>query len=123
MGGKMMDNTPDHCRVATTMEMIIGKWKIAIMLNLIHYGTMRFSQLQHVMPGVTQKVLTSQLRDLEQEGIVKRVVYPQVPPKVEYSMTEYGMSLQTILETMHEWGKAHIQRKTQMLFNQNDKNE
>lgn len=118
-----MDNTPDHCRVATTMEMIIGKWKIAIMLNLIHYGTMRFSQLQHVMPGVTQKVLTSQLRDLEQEGIVKRVVYPQVPPKVEYSMTEYGMSLQTILETMHEWGKAHIQRKTQMLFNQNDKNE
>ncbi|MCM3571353.1 helix-turn-helix domain-containing protein [Neobacillus mesonae] len=122
-----MDNTPDHCRVATTMEMIIGKWKIAIMLNLIHYGTMRFSELRHVMPGVTQKVLTSQLRDLEQEGIVKRVVYPQVPPKVEYSMTEYGMSLQTILEMMHEWGKAHLQRKTQMLFskdtdNQNDKN-
>ncbi|EKN71738.1 HxlR family transcriptional regulator [Neobacillus bataviensis LMG 21833] len=122
-----MDNKPDHCRVATTMEMIIGKWKIAIMLNLVHYGTMRFSELQHVMPGVTQKVLTSHLRDLEQEGIVERVVYPQVPPKVEYSMTEYGKSLQTILEMMHDWGEAHIQRKTQMLFskgtdNQKDKN-
>lgn len=123
-----MDNKPDHCRVATTMDMIIGKWKIAIMLNLIHYGTMRFSELQHVMPGVTQKVLTSHLRDLEHEGIVERVVYPQVPPKVEYSMTEYGKSLQTILEMMHEWGEAHLQRKAQMLFsqgtdNQNDKND
>lgn len=123
-----MDNKPDHCRVATTMEMIIGKWKIAIMLNLLHFGTMRFSELQHVMPGVTQKVLTSHLRDLEQEGIVERVVYPQVPPKVEYSMTEYGKSLQTILEMMHEWGEAHLHRKTQMLFSkgtdhQNDKND
>lgn len=118
-----MDNAPDHCRVATTMEMIIGKWKIAIMLNLLHYGTMRFSELQHVMPGVTQKVLTSQLRELEQEGIVERVVYPQVPPKVEYSMTEYGKSLQTILEMMHEWGEAHLQRKTQMLFSKGTSNQ
>lgn len=111
-----MEKEPNHCRVATTFDMIIGKWKIAILLNLNHYGTMRFSELQHSIPDVTQKVLTSQLRELEQEEIIKRVVYPQFPPKVEYSLTEYGESLRSILEIMHQWGEAHLERKTQMLL-------
>ena len=120
---ELMDNKPNHCKVATTIDMIIGKWKIAILLNLNHYGTMRFSELQNAMPGVNQKVLTSHLRELEQEGIIERVVYPQIPPKVEYSITEYGKSLQTILEMMHQWGVEHIQSKTQMLFNDGTQNQ
>ncbi|PJN90487.1 winged helix-turn-helix transcriptional regulator [Bacillus sp. mrc49] len=104
---------PYNCKVATTMDMIVGKWKIAILLNLLHNGTMRFNELQKMMPGVTQKMLTSHLRELEQEGVIKRVTYPQVPPKVEYSMTEYGKTLQTVLEMMHEWGASHLAQKQQ----------
>ncbi|WP_075618704.1 winged helix-turn-helix transcriptional regulator [Paenisporosarcina indica] len=103
-----MDEKPDNCKVATTLDMIVGKWKIAIMLHLLHYGTMRFKELQKVMPSVTKKVLTSHLRELEEEGIILRVTYPQVPPKVEYSMTKYGESLQTILDMMHDWGVSHL---------------
>jgi DNA-binding HxlR family transcriptional regulator len=106
-----MDKRPDNCKVATALETIVGKWKIAIMLNLLHNHTLRFSELQQAMPGVTKKMLTAHLRDLEEEGIVKRVVFPQVPPKVEYSMTEYGATLQTILHSLHEWGESHLERR------------
>lgn len=106
-----MNGKPDNCKVATTMDMIVGKWKIAIMLNLLHNGTMRFSELRKVMPGVSQKMLTSHLRELEIEGVIKRVTYPQVPPKVEYFMTEYGKTLQTILDLMHDWGSQHLEKK------------
>ena len=102
-----MGEKPDNCKVATTLDMIVGKWKIAIMLHLLHNGTMRFNELAKVMPGVTPKVLTSHLRELEEEGVILRVVYPQVPPRVEYSMTEYGESLQMVLDMMHDWG-CHI---------------
>jgi len=108
-----MDEKPDNCKVATTLDMIVGKWKIAIMLHLLHYGTMRFNELQKVMPSVTKKVLTSHLRELEEEGIILRVTYPQVPPKVEYSMTKYGESLQMVLDMMHDWGVSHLERKQQ----------
>ncbi|TBL77381.1 winged helix-turn-helix transcriptional regulator [Paenibacillus thalictri] len=108
-----MDRDPSNCRVATALETIVGKWKIAIMLHLLHNGTMRFSEIQHAMPGVTKKVLTAHLRDLEEEGIIQRVVFPQVPPKVEYSMTAYGATLQTMLQMMHDWGEAHLIRKQQ----------
>ncbi|MDQ0878794.1 hypothetical protein QFZ77_007453 [Paenibacillus sp. V4I3] len=67
------------------MDMIIGKWKISILLHLMRGGTKRFNELRQLMPSVTQKMLTSHLRELEEEGIVGRVIYPQVPPKVEYS--------------------------------------
>lgn len=106
-----MDEIPDNCKVATTLDMIVGKWKIAIMLHLLHNGTMRFNELQKVMPSVTKKVLTSHLRELEEEGIILRVTYPQVPPKVEYSMTKYGESLQMILDLMHDWGVSHLAQK------------
>lgn len=76
-------------------------------------GTMRFSELKRSIPEITQKMLTKQLRELESEDIVKRKVYPQVPPKVEYSITEYGRSLEDILEAMHEWGTKHAMRKKQ----------
>ncbi|WP_337102510.1 winged helix-turn-helix transcriptional regulator [Paenibacillus sp. YIM B09110] len=112
-----MDERPDNCKVATTLDTIVGKWKIAIMLNLLHKGTMRFSELRQVMPGVTQKMLTSHLRELEGEGVIKRVTFPQVPPKVEYSMTEYGQTLQSILHLMHDWGVQHLERKQENISN------
>ncbi len=82
-------------------------------MHLLKNGTQRFSDLKRSIPGITQKMLTNQLRELENEDIIQRVVYPQVPPKVEYSITEYGRSLEPILHAMHEWGTNHIQHKKQ----------
>ncbi|MGN7387117.1 winged helix-turn-helix transcriptional regulator [Sporosarcina sp. SAFN-015] len=102
------------CKVEEALEIVVGKWKPIILLHLLHEGTKRFSELKRSMPGITQKMLTKQLRELEEEDIIQRVVYPQVPPKVEYSMTEYGRSLGPILEAMHEWGENHIQHKNNL---------
>lgn len=77
--------------------------------------TMRFSELKRAIPNITQKMLTKHLRELEDEDIVERVVYPQVPPKVEYSITEYGKSLEQILNAMHEWGTRHTLHKQKKL--------
>lgn len=104
---------PDLCRVENALSILVGKWKPIILLYLLRYGTLRFSELKRNVTGITQKMLTKQLRELEEEDIVKRVVYPQVPPKVEYSITEYGRSLQPILEEMHEWGTRHLLHKQQ----------
>lgn len=92
--------------VKTTLQAIGGKWK-PLILWMLTDQTLRFSELQQKIGGITQKMLTQELRDLEYNGIIKRKVYPVVPPKVEYSMTAYGKSLQPILESMHEWGKNH----------------
>lgn len=104
---------PDLCQVHDALDIIVGKWKPIILLNLMKDGTMRFSELKRSIPEISQKMLTKHLRELESEDIVKRVVYPQVPPKVEYSITEYGRSLEEILVAMHEWGTRHSMRKTQ----------
>ena len=101
-----------QCHMRSTFEIITGKWKPLILLSLIKYGTLRFSELKKGLPGITQKVLTQHLRELEEEGIVRRVVYPVVPPKVEYSVTEYGKELESILDAMHQWGEKHNLRKT-----------
>ena len=109
-----MDN-PDLCRVDDALGILVGKWKPIILLHLLHSDKMRFNELKRNMPGITQKMLTQQLRELEEEDIIARKVYPQVPPKVEYSMTEYGTSLQPILEAMHEWGTKHTLHKLQKM--------
>ncbi|ENH97823.1 HxlR family transcriptional regulator [Gracilibacillus halophilus YIM-C55.5] len=83
---------PDACRVEDALSILVGKWKPIILLHLLNEGTQRFNHLKKKMPGITQKMLTKQLRELEDEDIVERVVYPQVPPKVEYSLTNYGKS-------------------------------
>ncbi|MBB6452524.1 DNA-binding HxlR family transcriptional regulator [Salirhabdus euzebyi] len=108
-----MGKTPEHCRVEDALSILVGKWKPIILLHLLQEGTKRFSELKRSLPGITQKMLTKQLRELEDEDIVERVVYPQVPPKVEYSITEYGRSLEPILEAMHEWGMKHTLHKQQ----------
>jgi DNA-binding HxlR family transcriptional regulator len=96
------------CPVTTTLSVIGGKWK-PIILFIILEEKKRFGEIKKLIPAITQKMLTQQLRELEQDGIIHRKVYPVVPPKVEYSMTEYGKSLAPILRTMAEWGQRHIQ--------------
>ncbi|GIN95296.1 hypothetical protein J6TS1_11660 [Siminovitchia terrae] len=97
------------CKVDEALSILVGKWKPIILLHLFNEDTLRFSELKRLMPNITQKMLTKQLRELEEEDIIERVVYPQVPPKVEYSISEYGKSLQPVLNVMHEWGSAHTQ--------------
>jgi DNA-binding HxlR family transcriptional regulator len=106
-----MEKVPEYCRVEDALGILVGKWKPIILLHLLQEGTKRFSELKRSMPGITQKMLTKQLRELEDEDIIHRVVYPQVPPKVEYSITEYGKSLEPILEAMHDWGTKHTLHK------------
>ncbi len=97
------------CNVEATLEVIGGKWKGVILYHLLS-NTMRFSQLQSVMPDVTQRVLTKQLRELEAEDLISRKVYPEVPPKVEYSMTEYGKTLAPLINALQDWGTVHLEK-------------
>ena len=101
----------DLTRINNALEIIVGKWKLNILLYLFNHGTMRFSELKRAIPEITQKMLTKSLRELENEDIIERVVYAEVPPRVEYSITEYGRSLEKILIAMHEWGTYHAIRK------------
>ncbi len=91
------------------MQIISGKWKPVILFHLLYGGTKRFSELKRLIPTITQKMLTNQLRELEEQDIIQRIVYPQVPPKVEYLMTDYGRSLLPIIEALYKWGSSHIE--------------
>ncbi len=95
------------CPVEATMDVIGGKWKLLIIHHLLE-GTKRFNELQKAIPAVTQRMLTSKLRELERDGIVHRKVYAEVPPKVEYSMTEFGRTVEPMLWVMHDWGKTFM---------------
>src|SRR5699024_1265489 len=97
----------------SALDIIVGKWKPIILLSLMKHGTMRFSELKRGSPDITQKMLTKHLRELESEENVERGIYPQVPTKVEYSITEYRRSLKNIMTAMHEWGTNHNRRKSQ----------
>lgn len=98
------------CPVETTLEVIGGRWKVLILRELFE-GVKRFGQLQRALNGITQKMLTQQLRELEADGIIHREVYRQVPPKVEYSLKPRGESLKPILEAMHLWGMEHLKER------------
>lgn len=89
-----------------TLGIIEGKWKLLILCHL-HNGSKRFNEFTNLIPGLTHKVLTYQLRELEAHRLVKRKVYPEVPPKVEYSLTEYGESLIPLMDLMNQWGEEH----------------
>ena len=100
---------PD-CPVEMTLQLIGDKWKVLIIRDLLT-GTKRFSELMRSVSGITQKVLTSHLRSMEASGLLTRKVYPEVPPKVEYTLTETGYSLKPILDSMVTWGtnyKNHL---------------
>jgi len=96
--------------VEATLEVIGGKWKPVILFHLT-FGKKRNSELKNLIPAITQKMLSQQLRDLQEEGIILRISYNEVPPKVEYELTEYGWSLKELLHLMCRWGDTHIERK------------
>ncbi|TPG84433.1 winged helix-turn-helix transcriptional regulator [Pseudomonas mandelii] len=94
------------CPVAFTVDVIGGKWKSLILFHLMS-GTKRFNELRRLIPDITQRMLTLQLRELEVDGIIHREIYREVPPKVEYSLTELGSSLAPLVSAMREWGAVH----------------
>lgn len=96
-----------ECPVEATLDVIGGKWKGVILFRLME-GTKRFSELRRLLPKVTQRTLTNQLRELERDGLVRRQVYAQVPPKVEYSLTALGSSLDAVLVHLRDWGATNI---------------
>jgi len=98
------------CPVEASLEVIGGKWKGVILYHLLS-ETHRFNQLRRIMPGITQRMLTKQLRELEANKVILRKVYPEVPPKVEYSMTEYGNTLAPVVNALHMWGTQHLENQ------------
>lgn len=96
------------CPVEATLEVIGGKWKGIILHHLLS-ETIRFNELRRLMPEITQRMLTKQLRELEANRLISRKVYPEVPPKVEYSMTEYGYTLAPVIQALRAWGSHHLQ--------------
>lgn len=106
---KRQTTSPYHCPVEATLDVIGGKWK-ALILFWLRDQVCRFGELRRKIPDISERMLTQQLRELEEHGIVHREVYPVVPPKVEYSLTAYGRTLRPITNLMCEWGKKHQRR-------------
>jgi DNA-binding HxlR family transcriptional regulator len=96
------------CYVEAAIAAIGGKWKGVILYHL--ESTKRFNELHREMPNITQRMLTKQLRELERDGIVQRTVYAEVPPRVEYRLTEFGKTLKPILKELEKWGKKHLEQ-------------
>lgn len=99
---------PFGCSVEATLSVIGGRWKSVIIFLLLQHEYLRFGELRRKIEGVTQRMLTNQLRELEADNIVLRKVYAEVPPRVEYSLTDYGRSLEPIMLAMRDWGAEHM---------------
>ena len=99
------------CPVETTLTLISNKWKVLILRDLLP-GTKRFGELRRSVTGISQKVLTAQLREMEADGLLTRTVYAEVPPRVEYALTELGQSLRPILDAMWVWGEEYQKRES-----------
>jgi DNA-binding HxlR family transcriptional regulator len=104
--GEKVYNTP----MEVTLEVIGGKWKALLVYRLLN-GALRFSELKRQVPGITEKMLTQQLRELEHDGVLERTVFAEVPPRVEYCVSEHGSSLQPVLAAMCQWGRQHWQQQ------------
>lgn len=96
------------CPVATTISLLNSQWKILIMRELLLHSSERYSELQHSVAGISQKMLTQSLHEMTADGIVQRQVFPEVPPRVEYRLTELGQSMDPILKAMHNWGNQYL---------------
>ena len=106
----MPEQTEGTQFVQTTLKILGGKWKILILWHL-RDQVKRFGELKRLMPEITEKILIQQLRELEKDKIVNRHAYSEVPPKVEYSFTDYGRSLEPVLQVLCNWGEAHLSRE------------
>jgi DNA-binding HxlR family transcriptional regulator len=98
------------CAVEACLEVIGGKWKGVILHHLMTRGVLRFNEIQRLKPNLSPRILTAQLRELEQDGVIVRKVYPVVPPKVEYSLSKAGESLKPLIEAMQDWGDEYLLR-------------
>ncbi len=107
------------CPVEAALDVIGGKWKCVILFHLLT-NTRRFNELRRLMPGVTQRMLTRQLRELEADNIINRKVYAEVPPKVEYSLTEFGKTLEPILIILQQWGFEYLERISDLRHGKRD---
>jgi DNA-binding HxlR family transcriptional regulator len=103
---KLVDNFPG-CPVESTLTFLDGKWKGVILFHLLG-GTLRFNELRRKAPLVTQRMLTKQLRELEEAGLISRTIHPVVPPHVDYALTPLGRSLEPVIQALHAWGKEHV---------------
>ncbi|MEV8443588.1 helix-turn-helix domain-containing protein [Actinosynnema sp. NPDC051121] len=101
---------PYFCGIDAAMDVVSGKWKSLILWELAEHGVRRFAQLRRGLPGVSEKMLVQQLRELEADGLVRREVFPEVPPRVEYELTEHGLSLNRALAALGEWGTERMRR-------------
>ncbi|MGI5531095.1 winged helix-turn-helix transcriptional regulator [Streptomyces syringium] len=101
---------PYFCGIDAAMDVVAGKWKSLILWELHEHGTRRFAELRRGLPGVSEKMLIQHLREMEADGLVHREVYREVPPKVEYSLTEHGVSLNAALASLGEWGTERMRR-------------
>ena len=99
-----------HCPVEATLALVGGKYKALILWKLMT-GAMRFSELRRAVPGSTPKMLTQQLRELESDGLVHREIFPVIPPRVEYSLTPFGLSIRPVLESMYAWGTGYLEHR------------
>ena len=105
----------NYCGIRCSMEVLGGKWKLLIVASLAK-GTLRFGELKQSIPEITEKVLIRSLQDLELHQIVERKVYDVLPPKVEYSLTDYGQSVVTLLIALFNWGENHIKKHSDLIF-------
>jgi DNA-binding HxlR family transcriptional regulator len=101
----------DNCGMAYTLDVIGGRWKPTILWSLLN-GKLRYSELKKSIPDVSERILVLQLRELEKDGLINRLVYAEVPPRVEYELTKDGASLQPMLQIISEWGDIHRPKKT-----------
>jgi DNA-binding HxlR family transcriptional regulator len=107
------DDSRTMCTVEATQGVIGGRWKAVVLFHLLS-GTKRFGELRRLLPRVTQRMLTLQLRELEEDGLVRRTVFAEVPPRVEYDLTAFGKSLEPILLAMREWGARYKRRLAEL---------
>lgn len=107
---KQRHQTYTCCPLEAALDVMGSKWKATILFRLLD-GTRRFNELRRLMPNVTQRMLTLQLRELEADGMILRKVFPEVPPKVEYSLSDLGRTLEPLLRELYQWGQTHIQRR------------
>lgn len=110
-----IENGDFNCEKELTLSVISGKWKVVIIWHLGQKDYYRFNELQKLFPKITHKILSNQLKELIEDGIIHREAYPVVPPKVEYSLTSLGKSLLPIIDMMYEWGKVRMEELKQVI--------